>query len=74
LGLNPAFRNFIGTAELLAAAGLILPGVTGILPWLTPLAAAGFMIIQEMSNAVGLAVLAVVAGFVAYMCGQVIPL
>jgi len=30
----------------LAAAGLILPGVTGILAWLTPLAAAGFAIIM----------------------------
>ena len=31
----------IGVLEILGAIGLILPAVTGILPWLTPLAAAG---------------------------------
>lgn len=31
----------IGTLEILGAIGLILPALTGILPWLTPLAAAG---------------------------------
>ncbi len=36
LGLPPAFRTFIGICELLAAVRLILPGITGILPWLTP--------------------------------------
>jgi uncharacterized membrane protein YphA (DoxX/SURF4 family) len=33
--LGEGFRLFIGVAELLAAAGLILPGVTRILPFLT---------------------------------------
>ena len=33
--LNPNFRRFIGLAECAAALGLILPGLTGILPWLT---------------------------------------
>jgi uncharacterized membrane protein YphA (DoxX/SURF4 family) len=41
----PGLRIFIGVAELLAAVGLILPGVTRILPWLTPLAAAGLMLV-----------------------------
>src|SRR5579859_8019180 len=40
---GPPFFRFIGLAELLAAAGLTLPGWTGILPWLTPLAAAGLL-------------------------------
>ena len=31
----------IGVLELLGALGLILPALTGILPWLTPLAAVG---------------------------------
>jgi hypothetical protein len=35
------FRRFIGIAELLGAIGLILPAATRILPWLTPVAAAG---------------------------------
>ena len=32
--------RLIGTLEILGAIGLILPALTGILPWLTPLAAA----------------------------------
>ena len=31
----------VGFLEILGAVGLILPAVTGILPWLTPLAAVG---------------------------------
>lgn len=33
-------RLFIGISEILGGVGVILPAVTGILPWLTPLAAA----------------------------------
>lgn len=35
------FMRFVYVAEVLAAFGLVLPGLTGLLPWLTPLAAAG---------------------------------
>lgn len=38
--LNLAFMRFIGTCELLAVLGLILPSLLRIKPWLTPLAAA----------------------------------
>lgn len=34
----------IGSLELLAGIGLILPHLTGILPWLTPLAAVGLIL------------------------------
>jgi hypothetical protein len=44
--LNPNFRRFIGLAECAAALGLILPGLTGILPWLTPLAAVGLIAVM----------------------------
>lgn len=40
------FLRFIGIAEVLGALGLILPGLTGIRPGLTPLAAAGLSIIM----------------------------
>ena len=40
---GPPFFRFIGLAEVLAAAGLTLPRWTGLLPWLTPLAAAGLL-------------------------------
>jgi hypothetical protein len=38
--------KLIGVAEVLAAIGLILPALTGILPILTPLAAVGIAILQ----------------------------
>jgi uncharacterized membrane protein YphA (DoxX/SURF4 family) len=40
------FLHFIGAAELLGGLGLILPGLTGIRRGLTPLAAAGLLIIM----------------------------
>ncbi len=36
--------RLIGILEVLAAIGLILPVVTGILPWLTPVAAIGLVL------------------------------
>jgi uncharacterized membrane protein YphA (DoxX/SURF4 family) len=46
LAIPTTFRRFIGVAEVLAAVGLILPGPTHILPWLTPLAATGLVIVM----------------------------
>jgi hypothetical protein len=43
--IAPALRLFIGVAEVLAAVGLTLPGITRVLPSLVPLAAAGLMIV-----------------------------
>ena len=40
------FLTFIGVCETLGGLGLLLPVWTGILPWLTPLAAAGLAIIM----------------------------
>ena len=39
--VGPRGVRLIGALEILGAIGLILPAVTGILPWLTPVAAAG---------------------------------
>src|SRR6266540_1220659 len=83
LGLG--LRLFIGVAELLAAAGLILPGVTCILPSLTALAAAGLMIVMssatvlhvlrgESGSAVAAAVLFVLVTIVAYTRWKVQPI
>lgn len=41
--------RFIGYAELAGAVGLILPVLTGILPWLTPLAALGLSLVQILA-------------------------
>jgi hypothetical protein len=40
----------IGIAELLGSAGLVLPMATGILPWLTPLAAIGLAVNVLMAS------------------------
>jgi uncharacterized membrane protein YphA (DoxX/SURF4 family) len=46
---SDTFVRFVGTAELLGALGLFLPLLTGILPWLTPLAAVGLTMIQLLA-------------------------
>jgi hypothetical protein len=58
LALPGWFLRFLGVAEVLGAFGLILPGLLGIRPGLTPLAALGLVIIM-----IGATVLTL-AGFV----------
>src|SRR3989442_12602035 len=41
---------FIGFSEVFGAAGLVLPMATGVLPWLTPLAAVGLAITVLMAT------------------------
>jgi uncharacterized membrane protein YphA (DoxX/SURF4 family) len=41
----------IGAAEILGAIGLILPALTRILPWLTPLAASGLALVMILAVA-----------------------
>ena len=43
------FIRFVGISELLGAIGLILPMLTGILPWLTPVAALGLVLVQILA-------------------------
>src|SRR5262249_28039441 len=45
-GMPAPLLRLIGVCELLGALGLILPGVTRIGTWLTPLAAAGLVVIM----------------------------
>lgn len=72
-----AFILFIAVAEVAGALGLILPGVTGIRPDLTPLAAAGLVLVTvgatvyqfaagEPGNAMFAAVMGLICAFVAY--------
>lgn len=43
--LNPhSLIRVIGALELLGGLGVVLPALTGILPWLTPLAAGGLVL------------------------------
>jgi len=43
------YIRFVGTVEVLGALGLILPLVTGIMPWLTVLAGIGLMLVQLLA-------------------------
>jgi uncharacterized membrane protein YphA (DoxX/SURF4 family) len=44
--VQPGVIRLIAVAEILGALGLILPGLTGIAPFLTPIAAAGLAIVM----------------------------
>lgn len=44
------FQLFLGVAEVLAAIGLTVPGITRIQPWLVPAAAAGTMIVTASAT------------------------
>jgi uncharacterized membrane protein YphA (DoxX/SURF4 family) len=79
------FQLFLGVAEVLAAVGLTLPGVTRILPWLVTWAAVGLTIVmigatiyhlvrQEFSGAAITAVLLAMASFTAYGRWRVAPI
>lgn len=79
------FQLFLGVAEVLAAIGLTLPGLTRIRPGLVPLAAVGVMIVTisatvlhttraEYSSAATTLVLTLLAGFVAWGRWKKLPI
>jgi uncharacterized membrane protein YphA (DoxX/SURF4 family) len=82
--LPGAFLRFIGVAEVLGGLGLILPGLLGVRPGLTPLAAAGLVIIMIGATGLSLAsgdavtalipfVVGALAVFVAYGRWRLVP-
>ena len=54
IAMPGAFLRFIGVAEILGGLGLVLPGLFGIRPGLTPLAAAGLVIIMMGATVISL--------------------
>lgn len=79
------FVRFIGACEVLSALGLILPGLLRIQQVLTPLAAAGLVIIMAGATTITLAigggataliplVIGVLAAFVVYGRRRLVPL
>jgi hypothetical protein len=84
VALPVLFLRFIGVCEVLGALGLILPGLLRIRPDLTPLAAAGLVIIMLgatvtnlMGGGIAIALmtlaLALLAAFVAYGRWRLVP-
>jgi len=84
LALSATFRVFIGIAELLGAVGLILPGLTRIMPMLTSWAAGGLSLTMlsaivfhlmhsEATNILGPVVFFVLSVCVAYLRWKVVP-
>jgi uncharacterized membrane protein YphA (DoxX/SURF4 family) len=79
------FQVFLGVAEVLAAVGLTLPGVTRIMPWLVPAAAFGIMMVlgsatvyhfvrAEISSGIITLVMFVMATALAYLRWKVAPI
>ena len=79
------FQLFLGIAEVAAGAGLTLPAMTRVMPWLVSWAAGGIMIVMiaatifhitrnEISSAGITFVLLLMASFVGYMRWKVHPL
>ncbi len=78
------FLRFIGVVEVLGALGLILPGLFNVRPGLTPLAAAGLVIVMIGATAITLlgglgfaaampAVVGLLAAWVAYSRWRLAP-
>jgi uncharacterized membrane protein YphA (DoxX/SURF4 family) len=63
------FVRFIGVVEVLGALGLILPGLLRIKPWLTPLAAAGLVVIMLGATVLNIVADGVAAGVVPLVIG-----
>ena len=83
-GVPGWFLHFIGVAEIAGGLGLVLPGLFRVRPGLTPLAAAGLVIIMigatvisAMTGPVVMAlvplVVGVLAAFVAYGRWRLVP-
>jgi uncharacterized membrane protein YphA (DoxX/SURF4 family) len=85
LALPGLFLRLLGVAEVLGAIGLILPGLLHIRPGLTPLAAAGLVLIMIGATGISLAIMGpalaliplvvgLLAAFVAYGRWRLAPL
>jgi uncharacterized membrane protein len=83
--LSTGMHYFSGIAEILAGLGLILPGLTKRYTWLTPLAAAGLVLVMigaivfhvtrgEYQSIVMNIILGALAAFVAYGRWKLRPL
>lgn len=74
---TPTIVRVVGILEILGAIGLILPAVTGILPWLVPIAALGLVLtmlgaiivhigLKENTQSMAPLILLLLAAFIAF--------
>jgi hypothetical protein len=79
------FLRFLGTVEVAGALGLILPSLLRIRPYLTPIAAAGLVIVMSGATGISMAggkiapalmpfVVGLLAGLVLYARTRVVPI
>lgn len=61
--------KFVGTMEVLGALGLVLPGLTGIKPQLTSLAASGLVIIMIGATVITVATMGVMLALFPFCVG-----
>jgi uncharacterized membrane protein YphA (DoxX/SURF4 family) len=82
---TPGIVRLVGTLEILGGLGLILPAVTHILPWLTPVAAVGLVLtmigaaivhvrLKEFSGLAAPIILLLLALFIVYGRFLLVPL
>ena len=85
MSLPRSFWVFLGVAEIAAAIGLTLPGLTRVMPFLVSWAAVGIMIVMisatgyhivrgEYGPAATTFVLLIMATYVAYQRSRVLPI
>ena len=67
--LPAPFMRGIATAEILGALGLLLPGLYGFARWLTPLAAAGLVVIMIGATSETVAHMSVPAAILPFVAG-----
>src|SRR5262249_34006558 len=70
--LPGAFLRFIGVAEVLGGLGLVLPGLLGIRPGLTPLAASGLTIIMIGATTITLATMGALVSLIPLTVGVLV--
>jgi hypothetical protein len=79
------FLRFLGVVEIAGATGLILPALLRIRPYLTPIAAAGLVIVMSGATGISMAggkiapalmpfVVGLLAGLVLYARTRVVPI
>ena len=69
VALPELFVRFIAACEVLGALGLVLPGLTRIARYLTPVAAAGLLVIMVGATTITVATMDAPSAILPFVCG-----